>query len=323
MEPALETCLITGGAGNLACRLSFELSSRARRLLLCDILPSPIAPVATNCEYVRGDLTDFNWLRNLIAEYRPTTILHFASYLSASSEANRRNAWKLNMDSAFELFELSKEFNVQRFLFPSSTASYGGNLPNPLPEDWPQWPGGLYGVTKQSVERLGVYYHAKHGLDFRALRLPIVISPTAVPGAASAYASRAFIESVADGRFTFRVRPETRPSIIYLEDVVRAMIGILEAPEECLSRRTYNIFSMCPSAAELADSIRMRLPNAELTFDPDPALIKLIESWPIGIEDVSARRDWGWRPGFNLDAATEHFIKLLNAQASTISHERK
>ncbi len=310
---ALDTCLITGGAGNLACRLSFELSSRVRRLVLCDVLPHPIASVADGCEYVRGDLTDFDWLRRLIEEYRPSTILHFASYLSGSSEADRHKAWKLNMDAAFELFELAKEFGVRRFLFPSSTASYGGTLPNPLPEDWPQWPVGLYGVTKQSVERLGVYYHAYHGLDFRAIRVPIVLSPNAVPGAASADVSRAFIEATEKGKFTFRVRPETRPSVIFIEDVVRALIGILEAPEECLSRRSYNIFSMCPSAEEVAASIKLLLPDAELLFDPDPALFQLIESWPIGIDDATARRDWEWEPHFDLDAAADHFIKQVKA----------
>jgi threonine 3-dehydrogenase len=303
--------LITGGAGNLACQLTHVLAGPGCRIVLADVSPRPAAPVAEGCSYVQGDLSAPGAIERLLAEQRPDCVIHFASLLSGSSETDRRLAWALNMDAAFALFEAALEFGVRQVFFPSSVAAYGGALPNPLPEDHPQWPAGLYGVTKMAVERLGNYYYQKHGLDFRAIRVPVVISRFAPTGAASAYASRAFVESAAEGRFTFRVRPETRPSVIYVKDLLWAIVALLGARGENLTRRVYNIQAISPTAGEIADAIARRLPHAQLTFDPDPEVIALIESWPVTFDDAAARRDWGWQPKYDLATLTDDILEEL------------
>jgi threonine 3-dehydrogenase len=308
-----ETYLITGGAGNLACQLTRMLAKDGRRIVLFDAAPNPAAAGAENCSYVQGDLSLPGTIRRVIAACRPRAVLHFASLLSGSSESDRQLAWKVNLDAAFELFEAALESGVRQVFFPSSVAAYGGALPEVVPEDQPQWPAGLYGVTKMAVERLGTYYHARHGVDFRAIRLPVVISRYAPAGAASAYASRAFVEAATVGRFVFKVRPETRPSLIYVKDVLRAILGLLDAPEECLTRRVYNIQALSPTADDIAQAIRRRLPEAQLTFQPDADVAALIESWPIRFDDAAARRDWGWQPQFDLAALADDFLKELTA----------
>ncbi len=62
--------LITGGAGNLACQLTFALTADADRIILFDCAEQPVAQVAPNCVYRRGDLT------------RPAEILNWPSYRS-------------------------------------------------------------------------------------------------------------------------------------------------------------------------------------------------------------------------------------------------
>jgi threonine 3-dehydrogenase len=309
-----ETYLITGGAGNLACRTTFAIAQSNREIVLADIAENPVVATACGCQYIRCDLADYSKLRHLFEQFRPAVILHFASLLSGKSEQDRRTAWRINMDATFELFEMALTYGARQILFPSSVASYGGPLPNPLPEDFPQWPLGLYGVTKQSVERLGVYYHTRHGLDFRALRVPIVLSPHAAHGAASAYASRAIIEAFNSGQFQFEVTRATTPALIYIDDVIQAILALLNAPEARLTRRVYNIYAFSPTAEELAGAIGKRLPSARFDFQPDSSLAQLIESWPIGIVDESARHDWGWNPKFNLETAVNAFLAELQSK---------
>ena len=167
--------LITGGAGNLACQLTWPLVEQGDRVVLFDVAQRPVAEVAEGARYVRGDLAEPADVEGVLAEHRPEVVVHFASLLSGSSEADRRRAWAVNMDAAFELFEAAVRHRVRQVFFASSVAAYGGDLPNPVPDDHPQWPSGLYGVTKLAVERLGAYYHLREGLDFRAIRLPAVI----------------------------------------------------------------------------------------------------------------------------------------------------
>ena len=211
------------------------------------------------------------------------------------------------------------QMNVEQVLFTSTVATYGGRLPDTLPEDFPQWPSGLYGATKVACERLGVYYHEQHGIDFRCIRLPVVVSQFAPPGAASAYASQAFVQAVHSRRFVFQVRPETRPSIIYVKDALHAIDDLLHAPQANLTRRVYNIHAIAPSAGELAMAITDRVPNAEITFEPDPALVQLIESWPTTIDDATARSDWGWQPRYDLPSLADHFIEDLQRETTAAS----
>ncbi len=307
------TYLITGGAGNLACQLTHLLAGRGHRAVLFDVAHKPVTEIAAGCCYRQGDLAEAGAIGRAIAEHRPAVVIHFASLLSASSEADRQRAWAVNVDGAFALFEAALKAGVGQVFFPSSVAAYGAPLPALVPEDHPQWPTGLYGVTKMAVERLGAYYHAKHGLDFRAIRVPVVISRFASAGAASAYASRAFVEAAACGRFIFPVRPQTRPSAIYAKDVLRAILELLDAPATRLSRRVYNIQAISPTAEEIAQAIRARLPEARLTFEPDPEATALIESWPVRFDDAAARRDWDWRPQYGLAALADDFLKELRS----------
>ena len=312
-----DTFLLTGGAGNLACQLTFDLAQEGHRVVLFDVAEAPQAPVAGGCVFVRGDITSREDIAAALSQHRPQRILHFASLLAGSSEQDRELAWRVNMTATFSLFELAVEHGVRQVFFPSSLASWGGKLPNPLPEDFSQWPDSLYGVCKMALERLGVYYHEKHGLDFRCLRLPVVLSAFApAVGAASAYASRAFVEGVRCGQFTFRVRPQTRASTMYIKDVLRAIVELIEAPAQKLTRRVYNIHAIAPSAQQIADAVISRIPDAEMVFEPDLEAARLIESWPTEIDDASARRDWGWQPQYSLETLADDFIQDLRREAA-------
>ncbi len=312
-----EIYFITGGAGNLACQLTFELVRDGSRVILFDVAEGPRAEVAPGSEYIRGDLTQIDQLESLLKRYPSCVVLHFASLLSGSCEKDRALAWRINMDGSFGLFEASLRAGVKTFFIPSTLATYGGHPPSPMGEDHPQWPAGLYGVSKVACERLGHYYHEKHGLDFRCLRLPIVISRDAPAGAASAYASRAFVEGVLNGSFTFRVNPQTRVSTLYVKDVLRGMVGLLQASSNSLTRRVYNIHGLSPPASEIADAIRRRIPEARFDFDPDPSVVSLIEGWPPVIEDTSARSDWNWSPNYDLEKLADDFVSELLKEKST------
>jgi threonine 3-dehydrogenase len=164
-----------------------------------------------------------------------------------------------------------------------------------------------------ACERLGVYYHRRHGLDFRCVRLPIIISPYAPSGAASAFASQAFLEASRCGEFTFQVRPETRLALICFNDAVRAMASLLLARAERLTQRVYNIHGLTATPREIADAVCRRLPAAEMRFEPDPVVADLLASWPGAIDDSRARADWDWKAEFDLERTAD---AMLAADAS-------
>jgi threonine 3-dehydrogenase len=310
----VSVCLITGGAGNLACQLSWTLADQFDRIVLFDRAEAPTGNISPVSRFVRGDLLNENQLADLFQEHKPTAVIHLASLLSGSCEQDRSLAWKVNLDGTFSLLELALRHGMPKVLFASSVAAFGGSLPEVLTDDTPQWPETLYGVTKMAVERLGCYYHKRHGLDFRCIRLPITISRHAPRGAASALASHAFIEAVHSGKFVFSARPETKLAAIYVRDLLRAFGDLLSAPESALTRRVYNIGGFTTTPGEIAAAIKNRLPGVELEFCPDDAVDGVLAAWPGAIDDSSARRDWQWRCDWNIDRTADDFLDLLKAE---------
>jgi len=310
----MSTCLITGGAGNLACQLTWTLSPQFERIVLFDVASAPIGEVSAKATFERGDLLDATQLESVFKRHQPAAVIHLASLLSGSCEQDRARGWRVNMDGTFALFEAALRHGKPQVLFASTIAAFGGKLPETLADDTPQWPDGLYGVTKMAAERLGVYYHQRHGLDFRCLRLPITVSRHAPAGAASALASHAFIEAAMTGQFTFRARPDTKLAVIYVRDVLRAFAALLAAPAARLSQRVYNIGAMTVTPREIAAAIRYRLPHAELGFEPEETVAALLASWPGVIDDRVAQRDWGWQAEYDLARMTDDFIAGLQQE---------
>ena len=147
----MATCLITGGAGNLACQLTWALADRFDRVVLLDVAARPVGPTAPNACFERGDLLDGPGLDALFARHAFVAVIHLASLLSGSCEQDRTLAWRVNMDGTFGLFEAALRHGGPTVLFASSVAAFGGRLPAVLTDDTPQWPASLYGVTKMAA----------------------------------------------------------------------------------------------------------------------------------------------------------------------------
>lgn len=299
------TYLVTGATGNLARQLIERLLSDGHRVVGLDLrTPDNHAGV----EFVQGDITDTDAMETVVLRVRPDVVLHMASLLSSSSEADPPRAWRVNANASVALLEICRDNGVGRFFYPSTGATFGGPLPDTLPEDFPQWPQNVYGVTKVAVERAGAYYATRHGVDFRSLRLPMVISRYAPAAAVSAYASHAFAAAKSGEHFVFPVDPSVGISTIYVRDVVDGVFALLAADPDRLTRRVYNVHGFAATAGEMATEIARQHPGFSYEFAADPAVMKVLGPLPSVHADESARRDWGWNPRYGLAATTSDML---------------
>jgi len=301
-------CLITGGAGNLARRLAATLAGRFDRLVLTDLAPASPFQLPENAAYEASDITDFAHLEKMIQRHRPSAIVHLASLLSGSSERDRRKTWHVNTTATLEILEQALQVPGCRVLFASTLATYGGALPEIVTDEQQQWPATLYGATKVASERLGAYFRTAHGLDFRCVRLPIVISRDAPPQAVSAMVSRAFIESAEQGRFTFRAGPKTRIVGLHIDDAIAGLAGLLLAPRETVRQPVYNLAGFSATLGEISAAILQRKPATQHHFESDPAAEDVLGNWPGRLDDSRAKRDWNWKPRYDLAATIEDFL---------------
>jgi threonine 3-dehydrogenase len=72
------------------------------------------------------------------------------------------------------------------------------------------------------------------------------------------------------------------------------------------------VHGLSPTAAEIADAVRQRLPGARIDFTPEASVADLIDSWPQQFDDSPARQDWGWRPAYGLDGLADDFLATLS-----------
>jgi threonine 3-dehydrogenase len=304
--------LITGGAGNLGSRLIVPLVRRGDKVTVLDIQRTPHSESVEfhQVNFIAGDLADRQGLIDAVRSNRIESTFHLGAVLSGSAEDNPSEAWSANMTGMVNVLDAARLGGAKKVIFSSTIATYGGGIEE-LHDDSPQWPISLYGVTKVAGERLGVYYLERHGVDFRGIRLPAVIAPRGSGGGVSAYCSAAFEQSILQGSYDFFVKPETRAPMLYIADAVQAMLNLHDVPAKCLTRRMYNIAAIAPSANDLANAILKRLPDVRITYTPDPLRTAIVESWPDKINDADARRDWNWKPNWDLPRITDDIIVVL------------
>ena len=164
---------------------------------------------------------------------------------------------------------------------------------------------------------MGTYFAVSRGLDFRSVRLPIVASPFAPPAAVSAYASHVFAAAARGEPFTFPVAPEVALSVIYVRDVTLGILKLTEAPAQPLTRRVYNLHGFAASAADLAQAAARRVPGFRYRFEPADLPTRILSVQPSVYADASARRDWGWRPQYDLVATADALLACAGGTAAT------
>lgn len=217
------------------------------------------------------------------------------------------------------MLEVARE-NELRVFAPSTIAVFGPSTPkDDTPDHTVMRPTTVYGITKIYSELLGSYYHARYGVDFRSLRYPGVISSETLPGGGTTdYAVEIYYKALQEGRYTSFLDKDTALPMMYMPDCLRATMGLLQAPSDSLTERVYNITSMSFTPEELADSIRAQMPEFTMDYDVDWRQ-DIANSWPKSINDDLARRDWGWKPAFDIDAMTVDMLHKLRSKISAPS----
>lgn len=302
--------LVTGAAGQVGTDLLPLLAARGDRVTVLDQAPRP-AGCPAEVTWVRGDITLAPEVYDAVKAAKPERIVHLAAILSATGESVPHRAWSVNMEGTCHVLEAARLFGVKQVFFTSTIAAFGPGLPDPVGNDVSMRPTTMYGVTKVAGELLGEYYQKAFGLDFRGVRFPGLINAGIPGGGTTDYALYMFIDGMRKGGYECFVSAESRVPFMYMPDALRAVIELMDAPKARLTRSIYNIAAMSPTAEEIAASVRRRLPGVRLTFKSDPRRQGILNSWPKVLDDSVARRDWGWKHAFDLEAMVDDLMPKM------------
>ena len=308
--------LVTGSAGQIGTELVVELRNRhGPENILAGKHRTPLPDeIASSGPSQIVDVSDPEQLKSTLLNYGITKIFHLSSILSALAESDIQRAHQVNINGVFNVLNAALETNVEQVIIPSSIAAFGTDTPRELtPNDTIQRPSTVYGISKVFTELMGNYFYSRFGLDVRGLRLPGVISWKTEPTAGTTdYAVAIFYGAIADDKYECYLRPDTALPMMYMPDAIKSLLDLSDANITNLVHHSdFNVHAMTFTPSELAKAIKKINPKFHITYNIDPLRQSIADSWPASLDDSAARKEWGWKPDFDMDSLVNDMYQNL------------
>ena len=309
--------VITGGQGFLGQRLAKTLLAQNNvqidDLILIDVV-KPIAP--NNDPRVRCyemDLREPTGLDELITK-ETDAIFHLAAIVSSHAEQDPDLGYEINFLATRNLLEICRQNNPKvRFIFSSSLAVFGGELPETILDSTAFTPQSTYGTQKAMCELLINDYTRKGFVDGIVVRLPtICIRPGKPNKAASSFVSSIMREPLHGETAICPVSEELRLWLSSPNTVVDNFIHALTLPS--LPQRSWHTINL-PGFSVTVKQMLSDLSQIKgeeilkhIKFEFDESINNIVASWPAIIDNTQALA-LGFSVDSNFQSVIQQFIE--------------
>ncbi len=312
----MKNILVIGSTGQIGSELTMKL----RRMLPEGNIVAgyvrgaePAGELLESGPSAEADVLDGAGIAAIVDRYRIDTVYSLAALLSAVAEKKPLLAWNIQINGLMNILEIAREKGCAVFT-PSSIGSFGPETPRDnTPQDTVQRPRSMYGVTKVTTELLSDYYHLKYGIDTRSVRFPGLISHVTLPGGGTTdYAVNIYYSAVRGEEFVCPIKAGTFMDMMYMPDALKAAVDIMNAdPDRLVHRNSFNIASMSFDPEMLRAKICEHIPSFRMRYEVNPVCQAIADSWPDRMDDSCARREWDWKPSYDLESMTADMISEL------------
>ncbi len=234
--------LITGVAGFIGFHLARRLLAQKAWVYGVDNLNQTypvqlkrdrLAQLATepNFRFQLLDLGDRLGVTRLFQDQTFDGIIHLATEESQPANGLEPQFWfNSAINGFFNLLEACRHFPPQHLVFASSGSVYGANLKLPFAvSDRTDAPTSLEAATKKTSELIAHVYSYHYQLPITGVRLFTVYGPWGRPD--MTYFK--FVQAIATGQpIVLHNFGKLRRDLIYIDDVVEALIKLLNQPPQ-------------------------------------------------------------------------------------------
>ena len=164
--------LVTGGAGYIGSVTSEVLLSRGHDVVVFDNLSQGHrAAVPAAAEWVEGDLSSSQEIREAIGQHRPDAVMHFAARSLVGESMDKPFVYlRDNVVNGLNLLDACVAGGVERFILSSTANLFGTPASAMIDEQAPIAPGSPYGESKWALERALGWLSQTKNLRFASLR---------------------------------------------------------------------------------------------------------------------------------------------------------
>ncbi|MGB7486970.1 MAG: D-erythronate dehydrogenase, partial [Phormidesmis sp.] len=289
-------------------------------LTLTDILLPPVPNQDSRVISKQLDLTDISATRSLISA-NITAVYHLAAVVSGQAEANFDLGIAVNCDGTRNLLEAVRhQAPGARFIFASSLAVFGGQLPATITDNTPVRPQSSYGTQKAICELWINDYTRKGFIDGRILRLPTVcVRPGKPNAAASSFASSIIREPISGQSALCPVDLNLALWLSSPDTVTANLAHSLTIPaSKFTTTRTLNLPGITVTVKAMLDALsEVAGPEARerVQLQSDEAISRIVASWPSRFE-VSRAVELGFERDRNFQDIIQAHIAYVSAVKS-------
>ena len=305
--------LVTGAAGFIASRVCEFLLDQGHQVVGIDNL-DPVYDLRIKrwrldrltprdgFSLYEESICDQSALKRLVEDHPK-----IAGIINLAAKAGVRDSvidpwsyYDTNLTGTLNLLELSRHYQIPKFVLASTSSIYGENAPYPTPETTESsFPLQPYAASKKAAETLCYSYHYLYGTDVTVVRYFTVYGPAGRPG----MSMFRFTRWISEGEEVkvFGDGTQTR-GFTYLDDIARGTIAALKPlGYEIINLGGHESISINDLIKKFEQAIGKEALIAH--FPAHPA--DMSASWA----DVSkARRLLGWEPRVGLEEGIRQVI---------------
>jgi UDP-glucuronate 4-epimerase len=311
--------LVTGGAGFIGSHLAEALLRAGKQITIVDNLSDfypPASKIANlneireigDFEFVEADICDAVSLRQAFVRADPEVIIHLAACAGVRPSIEQPVLCeRTNVQGTLNLFELSREFRLPKFIFGSSSSVYGATSRAPFCEQQLELrPISPYAATKLTGEMLAFTYSHLFGIASICLRFFTVYGPRQRPD----LAIHKFTALIDVGKpIPLFGDGNSGRDYTYVDDIVAGIIASLEYDPPLADGARFDVLNLGNSQPvklnELVDLLGTIMGRKALR-DPQPAQPGDV---PLTWADISkAERLIGYQPRTPLHEGLKKFV---------------
>jgi nucleoside-diphosphate-sugar epimerase len=316
MGKKIKKILVVGAVGQIGSELTMALRGEygGGNVVAMGRKTKPSETLLNSGPFEWGNVTDVPSMVAAVDKHKIDTIINMAAILSASGEKDPLLCWNVNMNGLYNVLEIAREKELAQVLCPSSIAVFGPSTPHDnTPQETILKPTTMYGVTKVAGELLCDYYVKRFNVDARGLRYPGIISAETLPGGGTTdYAVEIYYKAIEEKKYTCFLSENTMLPMMYMPDCLKATMDLMEADFSKLKHHSdFNVGAFSVTPGLIYKEIKKHIPEFKISYTKGDFRQAIADSWPNSIDDSAARKEWKWKPAYDLPKMTKDMLKIL------------
>ena len=322
----MKNILITGAAGFIGSYLSKRLIEENYNVIGIDNLSDYYDVTLKenrikdlynkdNFTFIKEDINNYDLVKNIFDKHKPNIVIHLAAsagvrYSSINPDLYINN----NINGFYNVLKLSKEYNVEHFIFASSSSIYGNCNKLPLKEEYVTInQESIYASTKLCDEAIACSFSKIFNMPVTAIRPFTVYGPFGRPD--MAYFS--FTNNLLNNKeIPLYNNGDLKRDYTYISDAIDGIYSIIINKPKDL----YNVYNIGGSkqytTKDLVNILKRELIDNKLVdsnynFDEYIKFTSMNkgEVYETYADISKIKKDFNYNPKISLEEGIKNFIK--------------